>query len=201
MLNTISSSRWKLTVAIALLTLAGSLGLVSLRAADPQKSDAAKTADEQKSASTDSAVKPEFLVQVVDLNGNPVAGAKVTPDWYSYQNARNLGGSIEPDDAAPAITDAKGLAHIVFEMDERHLHKKALSNLLKFGFKTLYVTVEHPDHPIRNGVIDPLRPAPIWLADSDTIEIRGHRTGQIAALQHLYPLLDVDKRLQGPPPN
>ena len=108
--------------------------------------------------------------------------AKVTPDWYSYQNARNLSGSIEPDDAAPAITDANGLAHIVFEMDERHLHKKALSNLLKFGFKALYVTVEHPDHPICNGSIDPLRPAPIRLADSDTIEIRGHRTGQIAAL-------------------
>ena len=86
-------------------------------------------------------------------------------------------------------------------MDERHLHKKTLSNLLKFGIKTLYVTVEHPDHPIRNGSIDPLRPAPIRLADSDTIEIRGHRTGQIAALQHFYPLLGVNKRLQGSPPN
>ena len=63
----------------------------------------------EKPASTDSAVKPDFLVRVVDLNGNPVAGAKVTPDWYSYQNARNLSGSIEPDDAAPAITDANGL--------------------------------------------------------------------------------------------
>jgi hypothetical protein len=200
MLNT-SSRRWKLTVAIALLTLAGALGLVELRAADPQKSDAAKTADEQKPASKDPDVKPEFLVQVVDLNGNPVAGAKVTPDWYSFQNARNLSGSIDPDDAAPAITDANGLAHIVFEMDERHLHKKTLSNLLKFGFKTLYVTVEHPDHPIRNGSIDPLRPSPIQLADSDTIEIRGHRTGQTAALQHLYPLLGVNKRVQGSPPD
>jgi hypothetical protein len=201
MLNTTSSRRWKPTVAIALLTLAGSLGLVQLCAADPQKSDAAKTADEQKPASTDPAVKPEFLVQVVDLNGNPVVGAKVTPDWYSYQNARNLSGSIEPDDAAPAITDANGLAHIVFEMDERHLHKKTLSNLLKFGFKTLYVIVEHPDHPIRTGSIDPLRPSPIQLADSDTIEIRGHRTGQTAALQHLYPLLGVNKRVQGSPPD
>ena len=70
------NGRWKAIVGAALLVFAGSLGLVTLRAADPKQPDAAKTPDEAKTAEAQAPAKPEFKVHVVDSQGKPVAAQK-----------------------------------------------------------------------------------------------------------------------------
>ena len=102
---------------------------------------------------------------------------------------RAYGGNIDADDAAPAVTDADGLARIVFEMDEKHLQKKPLKDLLKFGFNELELRVEHPEHPTKIAYFDPIGAGVVTLVDPETVEIRAHRAGEKEPLHHVYPVL------------
>ena len=99
------------------------------------------------------------------------------------------GGNIDADDTAPAVTDADGLARIVFEMDEKHLQKKPLKDLLKFGFNELELRVEHPEHPTKIAYFDPIGAGIVTLVDPETVEIRAHCVGEKEPLHRVYPVL------------
>ena len=193
-LEIIGDGRWKAIVSAVLLVFAGSLGLVTLRAADPpQPTEGTNTAN-QKPAAEQTPVNPEFLIHVVDSSGNPIAGAKVTPNAYTIKNVRAMGGSIEADDAAPATSDANGLARIVFENDEQHLHKKPLTDLLRFGFQRLILHIEHPDYPTIDTFFEPIGMGVVTLPDAETVEVRAHRAGETAGLHQLFPVLKAPAR-------
>jgi hypothetical protein len=162
---------------------------IQLSAQEPAQSAAPKPPGKEKPAEAETPVKPEFLIHVVDSSGNPIAGAKVTPSAYMIQNVRAMGGSIEGDDAAPATSDADGEARIVFKNDEKHLHKKPLADLLKFGFQRLILHIEHPDYPTIDTYFDPIGPGMVTLPDAQTVEIRAHRAGENVPLHHLFPVL------------
>ena len=89
---------------------------------------------------------------------------------------RAYGGNIDADDAAPAVTDANGLARIVLEVDDKHLQRKAIKDLLKFGYSEMDLRVEHPEHPTKIAYFDPIGAGSVTLVDPETVEIR--RTAQ-----------------------
>lgn len=176
---------------ILIVTLLGLLAALNYRlvaAEDPEKkgpfqADATKSG-ENTNANT---AKPEFLFHVVDSNGQPVVGAKVSADWYSWRDIRIISATLTSDDVPPTVTDADGIAKVVFESDADHPPRPALQRLLKFGITCLGLKVDHPDHPSWSATIDPLANGVITLADSNRVEVRAHRENESAVAHHLYP--------------
>jgi beta-lactamase regulating signal transducer with metallopeptidase domain/protocatechuate 3,4-dioxygenase beta subunit len=185
-LDPTSGCRWNTMACIAILIFAGSLGLVTLRAADPPKSEGAKAADIEKSTAADAPANPEFLFHVFDSQGNPVVGATVTP-WACSSGPGSTG--LQPKDIAPVKTDADGLARIVFEMGGDKQHRAMMRFLLKEGVKSLAMQVEHPDHPTWSRYIETTGPCTITLVDATTVEVRARRANENALARRLYPLL------------
>ena len=74
-------------------------------------------------------------------------------------------------------------------MDDKHLQRKAIKDLLKFGYSEMDLRVEHPEHPTKIAYFDPIGAGSVTLVDPETVEIRAHCAGKKEPLHRVYPVL------------
>ena len=181
--------RWNLMAGTLLVALSLSLGLITLRAADPQ-SPAKQVANESHPGDLPPVSYPQgFQFQVVNSQGKPVAGAKVSLWGFSLSGGGFVG--LTGNDLQPTISesDAKGFAKVVLPTGGYETQRRFLRELIGSGPQRLALKIEHPGHPIWSGEVEVADDDPIVLSDSTSIEVRAHRINEQTSARRLYPAI------------
>lgn len=117
--------------------------------------------------------------------GKPVAGATVTVWGGNFGSGK---GMAFPDDWLPKYTsDAKGAVKIVLPETGDTPGVKNFLEFSKTGFRSIGITVDHPDHPRWRGYREHDKQR-LVLADAGRIDVRARREGETALQPHLYPV-------------
>ena len=190
--------RWKLVTAVTLFIFAQSLGLLTMRAADPAPRMAvpalsvaeapshAKAPDVTREQAAESPpTQFEFRFQVVTAKGKPAVGATVRP-WAVSLAGQGGSFSLDEKQFRSTKTDSQGMVRIAFPS------VGALRDLHDRDILSVALKVDHPDHPVWSNYVavgaDENR---IVLADATTVEVRAHRANEASLLRRLYPVQEA----------
>jgi hypothetical protein len=135
---------------------------------------------------------PEFNFQVVDLQGRPVAGAKVQVWAFAFNGGS---GGIDEKTLPAVTTDDNGKVRLVIAAVGDEKAKQRIRDCIARGIRRVALQIEHPLHPKLSEYFDANRADPIVLQDSTMLGIRAHHANDKAPLKRLYPLMngvDVD---------
>jgi hypothetical protein len=162
-------SRWALLVLLSVTAIA---------AADPQPES--KQPDKSKE-------KPyELTFHVVTTGQKPVAGARIVP-WAVGAGSGSFG--LPESLFAPIVTDAEGMARVIFPTDRKNPEVERLLTAVQRGLRSIALRVDHPDHPMWSDYVNIGGEHRVMLSDSATVEIRAHRRNESGMLQSLVPVV------------
>ncbi len=153
----------------------------------PTASRLSDTPPEVKEAKTPTAEDQfEFRFQIVNIKGEPVAGAKVTPwgvshSWFS--------SGLDAKSCPETVTDAEGMARVVMAKEPF----KAQAILFgKEGLPTIQsiaLSIDHPRHPVWSQYVKVGDPARVVLVDAATVEVLPRRKNEDELVRDVIPIL------------